>query len=197
MGAAVDIARRVQGEQGGTKVPSRSVSRRCACRCLLLLLLLPGMPRAEASLRDMTVMARAMAFLESPPSGLAVVGIAFPRASEEGEREAGRLAAAFGDGLRSGRAILIGRPVPIEDLSGQRFAAVLLTTAALPHAREAAAVAGRGVLTVATDRAPVDAGIIMLAIRAEPQVEIIANRAAAAAAGIRFATAFRMLIQER
>lgn len=148
-------------------------------------------------MRDMTVMARAMAFLESPPSGLAVVGIAFPRASEEGQREAGRLAAAFGDGLRSGRAILIGRPVPIEDLPAQGLVAVLLTTAALPHAREAAAVAGRGVLTVATDRAPVDAGFIMLAIRAEPQVEIIANRAAAAAAGIRFATAFRMLIQER
>lgn len=174
------------------------MSRRCACQCLLLLLLLlPGMPRAEASIRDMTVIARAMAFLETPPSGLAVVGIAFPRASEEGRQEANRLAAAFGEGLRSGRAILIGRPVAIEDLSGQRFVAVLLTTAALPHAREAAAVAGHGVLTVATERAPVDAGIIMLAVRAEPQVEIIANRAAAAAAGIRFATAFRMLIQER
>ncbi len=130
--------------------------------------------------------------------GEAAIGIVYPRSSESGMAEARRIAAFFGPGLHAGRALLRPRLLTLEEARQAPVAALLLTEAMQPQADAVAElVAGRGVLTVSTDRALAERGAVVMAIQARPQVQLLANRRAAQAAGIRFANAFRMLIQER
>lgn len=153
---------------------------------------------AQVTQRDLLVLARALSFLDGAPSGDFEIGIVFPEGSAPGRIEAERIAAAFGNGLRSGAAILRPRLVLLQDSAKAEVRVLLFTEAALPRVHEvAAAVAGRGVLTVATERSAVEASGAVMAVRAEPRVEILVSSAAAQAADVRFATAFRMMIRER
>ena len=153
---------------------------------------------AEPTARDLQVLARALGFLEKPPSGIAEIGIVYPQQLPSGLAEAGRIAAAFGEGLRAGNLILRPKLVAVEAVGQAGTVALLLTDAAVPHAAQiAAAIAGRSVLTVASDRSLIEAGLVVMVVRGEPRVEILVSRAAAQTAGIGFAVAFRMMIQER
>nr|WP_305123163.1 YfiR/HmsC family protein [Roseomonas sp. GC11] len=170
---------------------------------LLLALALQALPHraaraAEPSLRDLQVLARSLGFLEPAPRGLAEIGIVYAAGDSQGEAEARRIATLFGEGLRAGNLQLRPILVPLDRVRDSRAAALLLARSALPQApMVAAAVAGRAILTVATDRAPIEQGLVAMAIRSEPRVEIVVNRAAAQASGVTFAAAFRMMIQER
>lgn len=153
---------------------------------------------AEPTARDLQVLARALGFLEKPPNGIAEIGIVYPQQSASGRAEAGRIAAAFGDGLRAGNLTLRPKLVAAEAAGQAGTAALLLTDAAVPHAAQiAAAVAGRSILTVASDRSLIEAGSVVMVVRGEPRVEILVSRTAAQSAGVGFAAAFRMMIQER
>jgi hypothetical protein len=163
--------------------------------------LLVGLPRpglAEPTLRDLQTAVRALAFLETPPTGLAEIGIVYPEGSEEGLAQARRIAATFGNGIRAGNLTLRPKLVPLANAGQAGAVALLLTEAAWPEAeRVARAVAGSGVVTITAGRAAPEGGGSVLAVRGEPRVEIVVNRAAAQAAGVSFAAAFRMMIQER
>ncbi len=112
--------------------------------------------------------------------------------------EANRIAAFFGDGLRAGNLLVRPRLVTLEKVGEAGPAALLLTDAAAAQAAMVArVVAGRSVLTVSSDRGLIDAGSVVMVVRSEPRVEILVNRAAAQTAGVNFAAAFRMMIQER
>lgn len=153
---------------------------------------------AEPTPRDLQLLARALGFLERPPRGTAEVGIVYPQRSAEGMAEATRIAASFGDGLRAGNLLVRPRLVPLESVGEARLAALLLTDAAAAQAALVArVVAGRSILTVAVNRALIDAGSVVMVVRSEPRVEVLVNRAAAQTAGVSFAAAFRMMIQER
>ena len=168
---------------------------------LLAALAVPAQPAAaaaEPTLRDLQVLARALGFLERPPSGMAEIGIVYPQQSTVGLAEAQRIAASFGDGLRAGNLVVRPRLVTLESVGDARAAALLLTDAAAAQAALVArVVAGRSILTVTSDRALIDAGSVVMVVRSEPRVEILVNRAAAQTAGVNFAAAFRMMIQER
>ncbi len=156
------------------------------------------LPAVEPTTRDLQVLARAMGFLDRSLGGTAEIGIVYPEQSAAGRAEALRIAASFGAGLRAGNLVLLPRPVTVESVAGAGMAVLLLTDAAAAQAGAVArAVAGRSVLTVSSDRSLVDSGLVVMAVRGEPRVEILVNRAAAQAAGIGFAPAFRMMIQER
>lgn len=153
---------------------------------------------AEPSPRDLQVLARALGFLERPPVGSVEIGIVYPQQSANGRIEAERIAAGFGDGLRVGNLTLRPKLVPVDAAGQAGTIAMLLTEAAVPHAAVVAkAVAGRSILTVSSDRSLVDAGLVVMVVRSEPRVEILVSRAATQAAGVAFAAAFRMMIQER
>ena len=155
-------------------------------------------PAVEPTVRDLQVLARAMGFLDRSPTGTAEIGIVFPEQSAAGRAEAQRIAASFGTGLRAGNLTVTPRLVTAESAAGVGLGVLLLTDAAVGQAAALArSLAGRSVLTVATDRGLVDAGLVVMAVRGEPRVEILVNRAAAQAAGVGFAPAFRMMIQER
>ncbi|MBK1660121.1 hypothetical protein E2C05_21580 [Paracraurococcus ruber] len=139
-----------------------------------------------------------MAFLEPAPSGLVELGIVYPVGSIDGRAEAERSATAMRDGLRAGAIQLRGRPMTLDEAASAPPAALLLTEAALPQGdRLAALLAGRGVPTISTNPSAVASDKAVMAVRAEPRVEIIVSRAAARVAGVAFSAAFRMMIQER
>ncbi|MBI0539461.1 DUF4154 domain-containing protein, partial [Roseomonas sp. KE2513] len=153
---------------------------------------------AEATARDLQVLARALAFVEGAPRGAAEVGIVYSQQSAQGRAEAERVAGAFGEGLRAGSLTLRPRLVTVETAGQAGTAALLLTGSAVPHAALVArAIAGRSVLTVTTDRELIETGAVVMTVRTEPRVEILVSRTAAQAAGVTFVSAFRMMIQER
>lgn len=166
----------------------------------LALALAAGPLRAEATPRDVQLLARALGFVDPLPARGAVLAIVYAAGDPAARAAAERLAA--GEPVRLGvvplrlAAVSVGEAV---DLARSRqVAALLLTESALPEAeRIARGVAGTGVLTAATEPGPVERDRIVLAVRAAPRVEILASRSAARDAGIGFAAAFRMMIQER
>ena len=163
-----------------------------------LLTLAPEEARAQPTSRDLQLVARVLGFLEQPPSGLVDVGIVYPQGSAEGRAEAVRLAALFEDGVRAGGVTLRPRPLAIEEMPAAGLRVALLTDSAVRQAAALARkVASREVLTVTFDQPVVDEGLVVLAVRSQPRVEILVSRAAARSAGIGFAGAFRMMIQER
>ena len=191
--------RRTQASYAGSRLSWRLHPR---FHWLLLLLLASIAPTqaalAEATTRDLQVLARALGFLEGAPRGAVEVGIVYPQQSGQGRAEAERVAKAFGDGMRAGSLTLHPKLVTVETVAQAGTVALLLTESAVPHATLVArAIAGRSILTVTTDRGLIDTGTVVLTVRAEPRVEILVSRTAAQAAGITFVSAFRMMIQER
>ncbi|MBP0447332.1 hypothetical protein J8J14_21420 [Roseomonas sp. SSH11] len=154
--------------------------------------------RAEPGLRDLQVAVRALAFLEEPPVGPAEIGIVYGENSVEGLAQALRVAASFGDGLRAGNLTLRPSLMAVREVRQGGVVALLLTDSALPHTgRIAQAVARTGIVTITAGAEAAEPGTTVLRVRASPRVEIVVDRIAAEAAGVSFAAAFRMMIQER
>jgi len=186
------------------QVPSSAarITRRLCFACATVLALgsrARSQPAAEPIHRELRLIAQAMAFLRHPPEGAVDVAIVYPAGSPDGRAAAERIGDAFGSGVSAGSVILYPRLLTVSEISSTPgLTALLLTDAALPDAAVvAAAVAGKGVLTVAFDPAAVSAGLVVMAVRGHPRVEITVSRAAAQAAGVEFSTPFRLMIQER
>ena len=165
-----------------------------------LFLPVPGVRPASADtkLADLQIIARSMGFLQPAPEGPVEVGIVYPAGSAEGQRQAEQLAAEFGSEVRVGRLILRPKLITADGLAKTDVPVLLLTEAVLAQAGGIAAeVAGRHILIVAPNADPVEAGLAVLAVQSQPRVQIYVSRAAARNAGIVFAPAFRMMIQER
>ena len=149
-------------------------------------------------MRDLQLVARVLGFLDQPPHGAVEVGVVYPAGSAPARGEAEQLAALFQDGVRAGGVTLRPRLLGVEEAASSRLRVLLLTDAAASQAAMIArAVASRGVLTVTANQVLVDEGLAVMAVRSQPRVEVVVSRAAAQAAGIGFAGAFRMMIQER
>jgi hypothetical protein len=145
--------------------------------------------------RDLQLIGQVLGFLEHPPTGTAEVGLLYaPTARAEAEQ----LAVRFGAGVQAGSVVLRPRLLPVAEIPAGAPRVLLLTGSVLPQAAAIAqAVAGRGIMTVTPDPALIDSGLAVLAVRSVPRVEILVSRAAAQSAGLSFAGAFRMMIQER
>ena len=150
----------------------------------------------DATTRKLNLIAQSLNFLQHAPKGPVTLGIVYPPGSPG---EAHQIEAAFGTGVQSGALTLYPRLLTVnEAFNPQGVVGLLLTDAALPDAPAiASAVAGKGVLTVASDPAAVSAGVVVMAVRIDPRIEIYLSRSAASAAGIEFSTPFRMMLQER
>ncbi len=150
----------------------------------------------DTTTRELNLIAQSLTFLQHAPKGPVTLGIVYP---PESPGEAHQIQVAFGTGVQSGALTLYPRLLTVnEAFNAQGVVGLLLTDAALPDAPAiASAVAGKGVLTVASDPAAVSAGVVVMAVRIEPRVEIYLSRSAARAAGIEFSTPFRMMLQER
>lgn len=153
--------------------------------------------QAEVTRTDLQVAARAMSFMEEPLSGIVRVGVIYVSAQPASLRDAELVRSQLGDGLRVGNIELRPTMVPLDTVATADVDLFLLTGDVLAHDKRIAAVSSaRQIPCVTTDVRYVRSGACAMAIRSTPNVEIIVNRDAAHASGMRFATAFRVMITE-
>jgi len=149
---------------------------------------------AEVSDTTLLIAARALSFLQHPLQGEVVVGIVY---QPQSALEARQLDAMMEDGFRAGTLVLRSRLVRLDELASSNVGLYFLTS---DLGAAAAALAqlnrSRHVPCVTTDIAQVRDGNCAMGVRAQPRVEILVNRAAAAASGMTFSEAFRVMITE-
>lgn len=146
--------------------------------------------RADTTDRDLGVMVRAIGFVESAPKGAVQAAVVDGPGADA-------VLAALGSGVSAGGVTLTGRKVPVSALAGSGAKVIIVPEGqAASHAGIAAAARQMGALTITTDMACVRAGHCVIGATASPQVEIVVSRAAAAANGVSFAAAFRVMIRE-
>jgi hypothetical protein len=144
---------------------------------------------------DLRVLSRAIAFMQPPLGPDAVVAIAYVAGNAESRRDADAIATLIDAEPRAGNTVLRPRVIDVNGLTAGGFHVVIAAAGANGPLLGAAARAAHA-LCVTTDVEAVRAGNCAMAITSEPRVKIMVNHQAAAAAGIEFATAFRMMIQE-
>jgi len=163
-----------------------------ACCCVAAL---PA--RADITAADLQVAARALTFVENPLSGTVRVGIVYAADKPRSVQQAEALRDLLGNGLRAGNLNL--RPVMVESKSvaAANVDLFFLTEQiGASSAQIANASVAKQVPCVTTDIEQVRNGACVMGVRSRPKVEILVNRAAAAASGVTFATVFRVMITE-
>jgi hypothetical protein len=177
----------------------RPVVRRRDVLMALSLSLVTWRPRsadaASLSAKGLKVLGSALSCLQPEPMGQLVIAVAYVAGDDASRKDAEALAALIGDGVRAGPAVFQPKLVDTASLGAGGYAAILAASGADGERVMAASRAAR-VLCVTADFAAVQAGRCVMAIRAEPRVDVLVNHAAAAATGIELAPAFLMMIRE-
>jgi hypothetical protein len=152
---------------------------------------------ADVSPGDMQVLARALSFMTKPLAGDVDVGIVYSPRDPQSMLELESVRRIIGRGLRVGGVTLKAVPVPLGAV-GSAQVGLLFLTAGLGARGQAVAQASRArrIPCATTDLTQVSSGVCAIGIRAEPRVEILVNRAAAAAEGTAFSTVFSLMITE-
>lgn len=164
---------------------------------LALAMVLPTQPAPSAVL-NVPVAARIITFVQPAPVGVVPVAIVYEPGNPASEAEAADMERALSSGITIGRATLRTRRVSVSNL-GQLSAvkAAFVTTGLRAYQDEvAAAASAQSVLTITADSACVIGGRCIVGISTANRTQIIVNKAAARRSGIRFGSAFLMLIKE-
>jgi hypothetical protein len=152
---------------------------------------------AEVSDTTLLIAARALSFLQHPLQGTVVVGIVYQPANPQSALEAQQLDAMMEDGFRAGTLVLRSRLIKLDELASSNVGLYFLTSDLGATAATLAQLnRTRHVPCVTTDIVQVRDGNCAMGVRAQPRVEILVNRAAAAASGMTFSEAFRVMITE-
>lgn len=145
---------------------------------------------------DLQIAARALSFLANPPAGAVRVGIVFDPANPQSAGDAAQLQRMMDGGFRVGNITLQPTLTPINAIGSAKVALFFLTNGVGEAGRLADVAKADQVPCITVDLARTRDGSCAIGIRSNPRVEILVNRAAAEASGVRFSTAFRMLITE-
>ncbi len=166
-------------------------------RALIALVALVALPAsAEVSEPTLLVAARALSFLQHPLQGEITVGIIYLPDNPQSALEAQQLDAMMQRGIRAGALVLRSKLVKLDELAGSDVGLYFLTSN-LGHAAASLKQRNRDHIPCVTiDIAQVRQGNCAMGVSAQPRVEILVNRAAAAANGMAFSEAFRVMITE-
>jgi hypothetical protein len=148
------------------------------------------------SAKDLQVAGRALTFLENGPTGRAVLGVVFDPAKPASVAEKNAVMAAIGGGYSAGALTLTGKAVEAGDVAGAAGVNALFITGGVNYANVGAVAKARKLVTIGSGPACVSSGACVMGVTTDPKVEIIVNRSAAAAVGVAFKAAFRMMIKE-
>jgi hypothetical protein len=163
---------------------------RCVVGLAAVATLFAAAPAQATSARDAAVVARAVSFVQGGPTGEVSVAVVDGPGADAA-------VAAFGSGVAAGAVTLKARKVPLSALAGSGAKVVLVPEGQSGVHAEVAEIAKRmRALTVSSELSCVQAGHCVMGVRAEPRVEIVVSRAAAAANGVAFQSAFRVMIRE-
>lgn len=163
--------------------------------CALALFAAPLAAHADAA-KDLQVAGRALTFLESGPTGKATLGVVFDPSKPASVAEKNAVMAALGSGMSTGALTLVGKAVEAGDVGGVSGVAALYVTTGVNAGPVGAAARGKKIITIGSDMSCVTSGACVMSVSADPKVEIVVSRSAAAAVGAVFKAAFRMMIRE-
>lgn len=164
-------------------------------------LLMVGGGATQAALAQLTpnsvqVGGRVASFQLPAPKGPVIAAIIFERGDPASEQEARTIERTLGDGLSIGAMQLRPRRVATDELERLAGARVAFVTKGINYRSVARAIDGQPILTIGSDTSCVYAGHCAVAITSGPKVQIFVSREACRAAGIRFSSAFLMLVKE-
>jgi hypothetical protein len=152
---------------------------------------------ATVTQTDVLVAARALSFLQNPPTGEVRVGIVYSPGSPGSVEEADQLQQILAGGLKVGNLTMIPLKVKVDELAGANVQLSWLTAdIGRDGERVADATKAKQIPCITVDIVAVHNGTCVMGVSSQPRVEIIVNRAAAAKSNMSFATAFRMLVTE-
>ena len=152
---------------------------------------------AGVTATDLQVAARALSFMEKPLNGIVRVGILHWPSDARSMQDAQALQTLIGRGMRVGSVELRSVMVPLDEIDRVEVDLLFITEhRGTVDTRVAKAIAARQVPCVTTDLDDVRNGLCLMGVQSRPKVEILVNRAVAAASGIKFATVFRVMITE-
>lgn len=156
-----------------------------------------GPARAAVTAKDIQVAARVLGFTTTPVTGTVKLGIVYDPGNAASAADETALAGILGSGLSVGAVTLVPVPVPIGSVASSS-ADVMFLTAGLGAGASAAgnAAAAKKIICITTDAAANAAGSCAVAVQSDPSVKITVNKAAAAASGVSFGTAFMLMITE-
>ena len=152
---------------------------------------------AQVSAMDIQVAGRALSFLAKPLTGDVTVGIVYSLTNAGSQQAAQNLQKQLGSGLQVGNLTLKPELVTVAEAARANVGFFFLTpglgteAAVMPDITQA-----KHIPCVTTDLTQVKAGRCTVGVSSAPKIEIVVNRAAAAASGTAFSTVFRMMITE-
>jgi hypothetical protein len=152
---------------------------------------------AQAVQSDLVVAARALGFLENPPTGDVTVGIVYAPVAAS-RQDADALRVLLGAGLRVGNITLKPVLVGAGELGTADIDLLFLVSGLDEQTGIAAAnlSATKKIPCITITTAYLEQGRCVMAVRSRPKVEILVNQAAAARSNTKFAAVFRMMIKE-
>jgi len=162
---------------------------------VVLALAAPIVAHADPA-KDLAVAGRALTFLENGPSGHAVLGVVFDPGKPGSVAEKNAIMAALGGGYPAGAVTLTGKAVPASEVGGVSGVAALYITTGVNYGAVGGEAKAKKLVTVGSDPACVNSGACVMGVSTDPKVDITVNRATAAAVGVAFKAAFRMMIHE-
>jgi len=154
--------------------------------------------QAQTVQSDLVVAARALGFLENPPTGDVTVGIVYAPSVAASRQNADALRGLLGTGLRVGNITLKPVLVGAAELGTVNVDMLFLVSGLDEQTGVAAAnlSATKKIPCITTTTAYLEQGRCVMAVRSRPKVEILVNQAAAARSNTKFAAVFRMMIKE-
>ncbi len=157
----------------------------------------PAVPDDRLTSQDLQIAGRLLHFIEQPPTGAVTLAIVYARDVPGSESEARDVASLLADGVAVGDLVLHAVLVEQHDLPLLGGYAALITTQGVSANVVRDAMQRRRVPCLTIHLSQVRDGGCLVGIRSLPTVSIHLNSSAADAVGIRFATAFRMMVQEQ
>jgi hypothetical protein len=152
---------------------------------------------ADVTAQDLQIAARALSFLQRPLSGEVAVGIVYVRGNPQSLEEAESLQGMLSEGLKVGSITLKSTLISLEQAPRASVELFFLTAGLGAEAQSLADISrARHLPCLTTDLSQVAAGRCAVGVRSQPKIQIVVNRAAAAASGTTFSTVFRMMITE-
>jgi hypothetical protein len=161
----------------------------------LALVAAPFAAHADAA-KDLQVAGRALTFLENGPTGKATLGVVFDPSKPGSVAEKNAVMAAIGGGMSAGALTITGKAVEAGDVGGVSGVNALYITTGVNAAPVGAAAKAKKLITIGSDVSCATSGACVMSVSADPKVEIVVSRSAAAAVGAVFKAAFRMMIRE-
>jgi hypothetical protein len=162
-----------------------------------IIVMTPALSHAAVTAKDVEVAARVFNFTSPPYSGTVKLGIVYDPANASSAADEQALLGILGSGLTVGSVTLVPVPVPAAKLASTPVDVLFLTAGLGSEAAEVGTQAASAkILCITTDAAATQAGYCAVSVQSDPKVVIAVNKAAAAASGVSFTSAFLMMVTE-